>query len=209
MLKIESPVILPVLFPGLTWKMPVNGVKEVFLSFDDGPTDELTPWILEVLDRHKIKATFFCVGENVKNHPDLYQQIIEEGHQVGNHTYHHLKGWNTSNKGYYEDIKKADDLIASPLFRPPHGKIKPSQIAHVKKEYRIVMWDVLTRDFDQSIEPWQCMENVKKFSQPGSIIVFHDSLKAEKNLRYTLPRAINYLEGEGYLFRLIEGTDAG
>lgn len=209
MLKIESPVILPVLFPGLTWKMPVNGEKEVFLSFDDGPTDELTPWILQVLDRHKIKATFFCVGENVKNHPDLYQQIIDEGHQVGNHTYHHLKGWNTSNKGYYEDIKKADDLIASPLFRPPHGRIKPSQIARVKKEYRIVMWDVLTRDFDQSIEPWQCMENVKKFSQPGSIIVFHDSLKAEKNLRYTLPRAIKYLKGEGYLFRLIEGTDAG
>ncbi len=209
MLRIESPVILPVLFPGLIWKIPVDGRKEVVLSFDDGPTLELTPWILDVLDKHKVKATFFCVGENVIKQPDLYQQIIDEGHQVGNHTFHHLKGWTTPNQGYYEDIQKADDLIGSSLFRPPHGRIKPSQIARIKKNFKIVMWDVLTRDFDQSIEPWQCMENVRKFTQPGSIIVFHDSLKAEKNLRHTLPKAINYLKEEGYSFRLIEGIDAG
>ncbi len=196
-------MLLDALTKNLVWSIKTTK-KEVFLTFDDGPIPEVTPWVLETLKQYDAKATFFCVGDNVKKHPDIYRMIVDQGHKVGNHTMNHLNGWTNFNKTYFENIEKCNALIHSNLFRPPYGKIKPSQISHLKNDYRIIMWDVLTKDYDADVTGEYCFEKVKKNCKPGSIIVFHDSIKAEKRLRKALPKSLEYLKQEGYTFSSIQ-----
>ncbi|HKO75723.1 MAG TPA: polysaccharide deacetylase family protein [Flavobacterium sp.] len=198
--------------------------NKIYLTFDDGPTPEITEWVLEQLKKHQAKATFFCIGKNINSHKDIFFKIIDEGHSIGNHTYNHLKGWITSTEDYLDNIAlcKSEINNASPvryssglnsaicnlqslLFRPPYGKIRKSQSKKLHQlGYKIIMWDVLSADFDQTITPEKCLENVLQNVQSGSIIVFHDSLKAFKNLEYTLPRSLEILKQRGFIFEVIQ-----
>ena len=197
MYLVKTPPIIKTIFSDFVWSLDTDS-KEVFITFDDGPIPELTPWVLDELKKYDFKATFFCVGDNVRKYPEIYQRIIAEGHSVGNHTYNHLNGWNNDLDTYLENIKKCDNIVSSDLFRPPYGKMKPNQSAVIKTEKSIIMWDVLSGDFDQTISQEKCLSNVMDNFVPGSIIVFHDNLKAEKNLKYVLPRFLNHLTKEGY-----------
>lgn len=204
MFKISTPLHFDKVFTGIIWDIPTEE-KKIYLTFDDGPTPEVTPWVLSVLKQHNIKATFFCIANNVRKHPDLFQKTTDNGHSIGNHTYNHLNGWKTSNKEYYRDIEEAGKLINSTLFRPPYGKIKLSQAIRLKrKKLKIVMWNVLSRDFDPDLSGEECLKNVLANTKPGSIIVFHDSLKAFENLEYTLPKLIEYYKQKGYKFGIID-----
>lgn len=187
MYLVKTPPIIKTIFSDFVWSLDTDS-KEVFITFDDGPIPELTPWVLDELKKYDFKATFFCVGDNVRKYPEIYQRIIAEGHSVGNHTYNHLNGWNNDLDTYLENIKKCDNIVSSDLFRPPYGKMKPNQSAVIKTEKSIIMWDVLSGDFDQTISQEKCLSNVMDNFVFGSIIVFHDNLKAEKNLKYVLPR---------------------
>lgn len=191
------------MFPGGVWRLPVEDEKVVYLTFDDGPIPEVTPWVLDVLDHYNIKATFFAVGENVKKYPELYKEVLNRGHEVGNHTYNHLQGLKTTSKGYIENVDKASEYIDSPLFRPPHGHLRFPQFFRLRSKYKIILWDVVTRDYSKVQSPDKVVENVKHYTRNGSIIVFHDSLKAEKNLKYALPESIEWLIEQGYSFRTI------
>lgn len=202
--------IIKKLFTGFMWSMPKTGTKTVYLTFDDGPVPEATPWVLEVLKQHRIKATFFCIGDNIKKHPDTFKQVIYDGHTIGNHTFNHLNGWNTDNETYLDNFKKCEAVILAghknpvKLFRPPYGKIKSAQAKEVRKQgYKIIMWDVLSADFDQIITPQQCLHNVVNNVADGSIIIFHDSIKASANLRYALPETIKFLKENGYEFGVL------
>lgn len=196
------------LFPGYVWNIP-NSTKTVYLTFDDGPTPEVTEWVLDSLKEHDIKATFFCIGNNIEKHPGIFKKVVDAGHVIGNHTFNHLNGWNTDNANYFENIAACEKWIGgvsrAQLFRPPYGKIKKSQKKEVQKMgYRIVMWDVLSADFDQSISPEKCLDNVIRNTTDGSVIIFHDSIKANINMRYALPKAIEYLKGKGFRFAAID-----
>ncbi len=196
------------LFPGFVWNIS-NTPKTVYLTFDDGPTPGVTEWVLEILKEHSIKATFFCIGNNIEKHPDIFRKVVESGHAIGNHTFNHLNGWHTENAKYFENIEACEKVMegtnTAGLFRPPYGKIKRSQKTKVlEMGYRIIMWDVLSADFDQSITPEQCLQNVIKHTTDGSIIIFHDSIKAQENLRYALPKAIEYLKEKGFRFAAID-----
>lgn len=205
MLIEQPPLLYRLLFSKSVWRVKKPARKVVYLTFDDGPIPEITPWVLETLNQYSIKATFFCVGENVHKHPDVFRRVLENGHAVGNHTYNHLQGWKTKTKLFLENARLAKKLIESPLFRPPHGHIWSWQNRKLQKAgYRLVMWDVVTRDYSKLLTPEQVLENVKRYTRNGSIIVFHDSLKAEKNLRYALPKAIEWLLQEGYEFEVIQ-----
>ncbi|HRH65511.1 MAG TPA: polysaccharide deacetylase family protein [Bacteroidia bacterium] len=186
-------------YPSLLWHVPVRE-KIIYLTFDDGPIPEVTPWVLAELKNRNAKATFFCIGDNVQKHSGIYQLILDDGHSVGNHTFHHLNGWNTPVRKYAEDVARAGRLIASRLFRPPYGKIRVSQIALLKKHYRIVMWDVLSKDYDRNLNGEECFRRVVKSTRSGSVIVFHDSLKAIERLRIALPKVLDYFTGLGYKF---------
>lgn len=191
--------LLSFFYPSLLWHVPVKD-KILYLTFDDGPIPEVTPWVLEELKKRNVKATFFCIGDNVRKHPTIFQSIRENGHTTGNHTYHHLNGWDTADKKYSEDIELANKLISSRLFRPPYGKIRISQISALKKKYRIVMWDVLSKDYDTNLNGEQCYQRVIKSALPGSVIVFHDSLKAQNRLRHALPKVMDHFIKMGYTF---------
>lgn len=193
------------IFSSYLWKVPVTD-KTIFLTFDDGPHPTITPWVLAELQKHKALATFFCIGKNVVQYPEIYKQIQREGHAVGNHTYSHLNGWKTSLPVYLEDVKKAVEIIDSNLFRPPYGRITKSQAKEVqqilkKNTIKIVMWDVLSADFDLSFSPEECATIVLNNVEAGSIIVFHDSEKAYKNLHYALPAVLENLKKQGFDFR--------
>lgn len=190
------------LLRSLIWSIKTPG-KEIFLTFDDGPIPIITPWVVDELKKYNAKATFFCVGDNVKKHPEIYQLLLDNGHRVGNHTMNHLNGWKNFNKTYFENIAAAEKYITSDLFRPPYGKIKPTQIFRLKKKYKLIMWDVLTGDYDESKTGEECLNKIKKNVKSGSIIVFHDSIKAEKRLRYALPKCLEFLKTEGYIFSAI------
>ncbi len=199
MYLVHTPQYVQALFPGLTWKMPTSH-KEIYLTFDDGPIPEVTPWVLDLLDHYGAKATFFCVGDNVRKYPDIYEKVIDGGHAVGNHTLNHLSGWSTENISYFNNIRHCARVVQSGLFRPPYGKLRPSQIQFLQRHYQIIMWDVLSADFDNDISPEDCFQNVIQHAEQGSIVVFHDSLKAETNLRYALPLVLEHFSNEGFHF---------
>ncbi len=199
---VKSAPILKIIFPNLIWNMKTNE-KEIYLTFDDGPHPEITQQVLEILNRFNTKATFFCVGENVSKFPEIFHSIISNGHSVGNHSYNHISGWKSSNKEYFTSIEKANKLIMSGLFRPPYGRITPSQIKILKRKYSIIMWTVLSYDFDKKVSKEQCLKNSIIKTQPGSIVVFHDSLKSADNLLYALPLFLKHFTDEGFVFKTL------
>lgn len=203
---IKTPWLVKQLFNKYTWNFSRNE-HVVYLTFDDGPHPTITPWVLEQLAQYNAQATFFCVGENVMHYPDVYQHLLAAGHAVGNHTQHHPNGWHTPAETYLADVKEAAGYIQSPLFRPPYGRIKKEQAAGVKTllgaACKIIMWDVLSCDFDPSFSKEQCLKNVLDHVEPGSIIVFHDSEKAAPNMQYVLPIVLEQLAAKKYVFKRI------
>lgn len=199
---IEQPAIwLRWLYPRATWRMDRNE-RAVYLTFDDGPIPEATPFILDTLARFGIKATFFMVGDNVRKHPELFQKVVAAGHRIGNHTFHHLGGFRHSIRHYNADAELADELLHTDLFRPPHGWMRLDQYFWLGRKYRIVMWDLVTRDYSKWMTPERVLDNVKRYARNGSIITFHDSLKSIDKLRYALPEAIKWLKEQGYEFKV-------
>lgn len=221
MYLVKTPWLLKKLYPKeLLWNMP-KSEKTLYLTFDDGPIPIVTPWVLETLKTYQAKATFFCIGDNIIKHPEIFRMLKNEGHAIGNHTFNHLNGWQTTDEIYLDNIKKCQDLTQTNLFRPPYGRIKFSQIRkfmnwkcasnHISKDQklktknpRIIMWDVLSGDFDEKISPETCLKNLIKYAENGSVIVFHDSLKARKNLEYVLPKALDYWKQQGCSFKALE-----
>lgn len=201
----QPPFFYRVFFRGAVWrKLPENNhEKIVYLTFDDGPIPEVTPWVLDILDEYDIKATFFCVGDNVRKHPNIYKMLIDKGHRVGNHTFNHLQGIKTSTKKYFENVQLASQYINSNLFRPPHGHIRRKQYKVLSRYYQIIMWDVVTRDYSNRLTSEKILANVKKYTRNGSIIVFHDSLKSEPRLKIALPQSIEWLKEQGYQFKVL------
>lgn len=203
MINLSPPKFIQRLFPSFIWTFP-NEKEGVFLTFDDGPTKDLTPWVLEQLKRYDAKATFFVLGKNVELNPEIFEQIVADGHKVGNHTYSHQKGWATDTGQYVQDVDFANGFVNSNLFRPPYGRIKPSQIRILSKRYKIIMWDVLSMDYSRRVSPRRVVNNVLNNVHPGAIIVFHDSKKAERSLRYALPRVLEAISQKGLKFKSIE-----
>ncbi len=203
--SVHPPLLVRTMFPRLLWKVRTKE-NAIYLTFDDGPIPELTPWVLSELQQFNAKATFFCVADNVRKYPEIFEKIRNDGHSVGNHTYNHLNGWKNSKADYIANASKANELINSKLFRPPYGLIKESQKRLLLKHYQIVMWDVLSRDFDQKITPDECWQNVKRFTKQGSIVVFHDNIKAENNLKYALPKMLEYYTEKGFRFESLKST---
>lgn len=196
----QPPLLYRLLFPEAIWRIKRKKKRVVYLTFDDGPIPEVTPWVLDLLDSEQIKATFFLVGDNVRRHPELLEEIKRRGHSYGNHTMNHLQGFKVHSRRYLRNITEAAELIDSSLFRPPHGLIRWSQAKVIKHHYNIVMYDLVTRDYSRKLTADDVLANVKRYTRNGSIIVFHDSLKAEKNMRQALPRAIRWLKEQNYEF---------
>ena len=199
------------MFPNYVWDIATTN-KELYLTFDDGPTPEVTNWTLDILKQYNAKATFFCIGANVEKNPDIFKSIIKDGHAIGNHTQNHIKGWKTKTKKYLKEVKDAQTRIFSnlknlntskvTLFRPPYGQIKPKQGKKlIELGYQIIMWDVLSFDWEQDLSEEKCLENVISKSKEGSIIVFHDSVKASKNMMYALPKVLEIFSKKGYEFK--------
>lgn len=205
----RAPFFLPWVYPNLIWRIPTSR-KELYLTFDDGPVPGPTDFVLETLAKHAIQATFFCIGDNVRKHPEVFKRLLKQGHAIGNHTFNHVNGWKTpvekyiENTGQCEAIFRASDFNpdSSKLFRPPYGRITRAQIRALAG-YKIVMWDVLTNDYVTSKSPEAVLKNSIRATRPGSIIVFHDSIKAESNLRYALPRYIGHALNAGYNFKTL------
>ena len=198
----QVPDIVKFLWKDVVWRMnPAE--KVIYLTFDDGPNPQITPQVLDILDEHGVKATFFCVGDNVRKYPDTFSEVTSRGHAVGNHTFNHIKGFKFSTADYVANVQKASEYIESRILRPPHGQIKFSQVRALKKNYKIIMWDLITFDYDKNVTPEQISRIVKKQTRNGSIVVFHDSLKAERNVMNVLPLALNFWKNEGYDFRLL------
>jgi peptidoglycan/xylan/chitin deacetylase (PgdA/CDA1 family) len=205
MYLVKTPWLLKKVYPALTWHKNRNA-PTIYLTFDDGPIPIVTSFVLNILKQYNAKATFFCIGDNVNKHPDIYEQLLTDGHRIGNHTYNHLKGWDTDDETYISNFLKCDAQLHSNLFRPPYGRAKRSQIKRlkgIKPDLEIVMWDVLSGDFDQQLSPEACLKNVLKHAGNGSIVVFHDSLKASDRLEYTLPLALKYWNEQGYSFEVL------
>jgi peptidoglycan-N-acetylglucosamine deacetylase len=210
MMPHRTPFFLPALFPSLYWRVPARE-NEIYLTFDDGPVPGVTEFVLETLHACNVVATFFCIGDNVRKHPHIYQKLWHAGHKIGNHTFHHLNGWRTSCKLYVDDIaacdaalmdhKPAELRFGRKVFRPPYGKITPSQIRALN-DYAIVMWDVLSMDFNRHLSPERALKNTIRCTRRGSIVVFHDSYKAERSLLYSLPRYVDHFLSAGYQFKI-------
>ena len=199
---ISIPLIAKMLYSKAKKNFPeANG--KIFFTFDDGPNPEITPQILDLLKQFNAKATFFCLGKNVEQFPNLFERMKQEGHSVGNHTYNHINGFSCSTPNYIEDVAKAQQFIRSPLFRPPYGKMKLSQYKNLAEDYKIILWDVMSYDFDPSLNAIECEALVKKHAKDGSIIVFHDSVKAKQNLISVLPNLLKYYSTKGFSFEPI------
>ena len=203
MLKlVQIPAIIQRFFPSIIWnKEKVN--KTIYLTFDDGPHESLTPFILDELKKYKAKATFFYQGSQAEKHPLLLKRCVEEKHQIGNHTYSHLNGWATKNEDYFKDIEKANEFLHSKLFRPPYGRIKPSQIRHISQYYDIIMWDILSWDFDKNTSTEECYNNIISNAMSGSIIVLHENEKSIENVKQVLPRVLSYFNSHGFKFETL------
>ena len=206
---IKTNTFIKKIFSNYVWDIP-NTENKIYLTFDDGPTPDVTEWVLEELKKHQAKATFFCIGKNIKNNPDLFKRVVNDGHAIGNHTFNHFNGWKTTSVDYLKNTSQCQTeinkmiTVNNKLFRPPYGKIKTSQSKKLRKSgYKIIMWDVLSADFDQSITPERCLENVLQNAVSGSIIVFHDSVKGHKNLEYVLPKSLKTLKERGFIFDTI------
>lgn len=214
-MNVKIPYLVKRLFSGLVWEGPDKD-HCLYLTFDDGPIPEVTPWVLEELKKYDAKATFFCIGDNIRKHPEVFKKVISEGHTIGNHTFNHLNGWKTRTKKYLLNTQQCREVMekqwhqtsADPkfpeLFRPPYGKIRPEQVKALKQQgFEIVMWEVLSQDYDQKLSGEKCFQNVIKNAGPGSIIVFHDSLKAQKNVYHALPKVLDYFSKQGYTFKAL------
>ncbi|MGB1308434.1 MAG: polysaccharide deacetylase family protein [Oceanihabitans sp.] len=222
LIPVKIPLVLKKMFPNYIWNIPTKQ-KVIYLTFDDGPTPEITNWVLDLLKQYNAKATFFCIGNNVAKHPEVFQDILKEGHIIGNHTYNHVKGWQTKTDAYVENVQLAAEVIESQikkstfknrlsktsnsessisnLFRPPYGQISPKQgKSLIKLGYKIIMWEVLSIDWELTVTPEKCLKNVITKAQPGSVVVFHDSVKASKNLKYALPKVLAHFSDLGYVF---------
>lgn len=184
------------------WFLP-NSENKIFLTFDDGPVDIITPKCLDILQEFEVKATFFCVGGNISKHPKIFERLKKEGHQIGHHSYNHINGWKTNNEDYYQNVEQCADLVGTSLFRPPYGKIKRSQLKTLKNSYRIIMWDVLSADFDTKVSAEQCVQNVVNNTVSGSIIVMHDNEKCGKKMLESLPTILKELKKKGFEFGLL------
>ena len=211
---VKTPVVAKRMFPNYVWDIPSTN-KAIYLTFDDGPTPEITNWTLDVLKEYEAKATFFCIGKNIENHPVIFQNILKDDHVIGNHTNNHIKGWRTSTNDYLSNIEKAQKIIDSQmankeilvknLFRPPYGQIRPKQGKSLTQlNYKIVMWNVLSFDWDHTISNETCLGNVIKNTSDGSIVVFHDSVKASSNMKYALPKMLEHFSKQGYSFKSID-----
>jgi peptidoglycan/xylan/chitin deacetylase (PgdA/CDA1 family) len=215
MYLVRTPYLLKLFYKKVIWnfdrKQPV-----VYLTFDDGPIPDVTPWVLDMLKQFDVKATFFCIGDNIRKYPHIYADLVKAGHSIGNHTYNHLNGWKTRKNNYISNIGACDEIISEKnltiynskpvnLFRPPYGKIRPKQIKAIiqRFNYKLIMWDILSGDFDKKTSPEICLKNVLKNVKNGSVVVFHDSLKAENNLRYALPKVLQYLRDNNYKMKAI------
>jgi peptidoglycan/xylan/chitin deacetylase (PgdA/CDA1 family) len=203
---VKTNALIKKVFSKYCWDIP-NDEKKIYLTFDDGPTPQVTDWVLAELKKYNAKATFFCIGKNIDSNPELFQKIKNENHSIGNHTMNHVNGWKSDTYDYIGNVKKCAEILSqkyiskSLLFRPPYGKIKKKQSKILRQlGYKIVMWDVLSADFDQTISPEECLKNVIKNVRSGSVIVFHDSIKASQNLKFALPRALHFLKEKGFVF---------
>ena len=205
MLIEQPPKIFRALYPSAIFRMDPTD-RSVYLTFDDGPIPVVTPWVLELLDKEGVKATFFMVGDNVRKYPDIYKDVVSRGHCIGNHTYNHIRGFEYLAKNYLANTEKANQVLQTKLFRPPHGHMGWLQYMVIKHYYKIIMWDLVTRDYSKKLRGPQVLANVMKYARNGSIITFHDSLKSWKNgnLQYALPKAIKFLKEEGYAFKIFE-----
>ncbi|MEY8849784.1 polysaccharide deacetylase family protein [Psychroserpens sp. XS_ASV72] len=205
LVPVKTGLLTKKLFPNYVWDVQTSA-KELFLTFDDGPTPEITNWTLETLSKYNAKATFFCIGNNIQKHPDIFNKILAEGHSIGNHTQNHIKGWKTKTKAYIDEVIEAQNVIASEpnLFRPPYGQLKPEQGKElIKLGYQVIMWDVLSFDWQKELSEETCLNNVISKSNPGSIIVFHDSIKASKNMMYALPKVLEHFSEKGFEFKTL------
>lgn len=208
---VKTPLVAKKMFPNYVWDIPSTN-KSIYLTFDDGPTPEITNWTLNTLKQFNAKATFFCIGNNIEKYPDIFKNILNDGHSIGNHTHTHIKGWKTKTKDYIENIAACENAYKSHipnskrinLFRPPYGQIKPKQGRKILKlDYKIIMWDILSFDWDHTISKEDCLKNVISKTKSGSIIVFHDSVKASKNMTYILPKVLEFFSDKGYVFKAI------
>lgn len=199
---IKTVSIFKFIFPKLLWSMPKQDKAALYLTFDDGPVPEITAWVLDLLKKYEAKATFFCIGRNAENNPEIYQRILEEGHAVGNHSYNHLNGWKTPKNTYVDNVVQCGSIVKSKLFRPPYGRISLNQISALQKiNYKIVMWDVIAGDFDEKLSEEKCLRNILHFSKNGTILVLHDSKKAFPRLSYVLPRLLEHYSKLGFEFK--------
>jgi peptidoglycan/xylan/chitin deacetylase (PgdA/CDA1 family) len=200
----KSPRILKSFYSPFVWEIPTEE-PVIYLTFDDGPIPDVTEWVLEQLDKYLAKATFFCIGDNVRKYPDVFIQMLAKGHSIGNHTFNHLKGWNTDDRTYLNNVKQCNEIlpVETTLFRPPYGRIKLSQAYPLLNDYHIVMWDVLTGDFEKYLSAERCLEKTLKYTKAGSIVVMHDSLKAWRNMSYVLPRMLDHFAQLGYRFEAL------
>jgi peptidoglycan-N-acetylglucosamine deacetylase len=200
---VKTPWLLKLIYSQCVWKLPAKE-KVIYLTFDDGPHPEITPFVLSTLKKYEAKATFFCIGKNVAAYPDCYRNILEQGHRTGNHTNNHLNGWKVKDEEYINDIMAASKYIDSDLFRPPYGRITRFQIKALREKknnpFNIIMWDVLSGDFDKAIDGEKCAMHVIAHARKGSVVVFHDSEKAFPRLEYALPKVLQFFSKKGYRF---------